>query len=134
MVVILLTCWRLLHDRIISLRRALWVQKNSWTPPLFIKMPVPSQEIERSCISVLGLSILTLPTILIFDFGIVPMVWYFLFFILWPYSIYISVIYSRDFHIKKRLKHDNVFVAVCNFLLDIYIPWRLFKYIFVTRC
>jgi len=35
-----------------------------------------------SCICVLGLSIFPLSTILIFDFGIVPTVWYFLFFTL----------------------------------------------------
>ena len=33
---------------------------------------------ERSCICVLGESMLHLSTILIFDFGIVPTVWYFL--------------------------------------------------------
>jgi hypothetical protein len=35
---------------------------------------VPSQESERSCICVLGVSILPLSMILIFDFGIVPSV------------------------------------------------------------
>ena len=32
--------------------------KTSWAPPLFIEVPVPSQECERSCICVLELSIL----------------------------------------------------------------------------
>jgi len=38
---------------------------------------VPSQESERSCIRVLGVSILPLSTTLIFDIFIVPTVWYF---------------------------------------------------------
>jgi hypothetical protein len=37
---------------------------------------------ERSRVWVLGVSILSLSTILVFDFGIVPTVWYFLYFIL----------------------------------------------------
>jgi len=32
-------------------------KKTSLTPPLFIEMPVPSQERERSCICVLGVLI-----------------------------------------------------------------------------
>ena len=52
----------------------------SLTPPLFIAVPVPSQESERLCICVLVVSILFLSTILLFDDGIVPIAWYFLFF------------------------------------------------------
>jgi len=40
---------------------------------------VPSKESERSCINVLVVSILPLSTILKFDFGIDPTVWYFCF-------------------------------------------------------
>ena len=56
------------------------------TPQLFIEVPVPSQEGQRSCICVLGVrghvfvlvvSILPLSTILIFDFGIVLTVIFF---------------------------------------------------------
>jgi len=47
------------------------------TPTLFIKVPVPSQESERSCICVLGISMLPPSTILIFHFGIVTTMWYF---------------------------------------------------------
>jgi hypothetical protein len=37
--------------------------KTSSTPPLFIEVPVPSKNSERSCIRVLGVSILPLSTI-----------------------------------------------------------------------
>ena len=40
-----------------------------------VTKPVPSQESERSCICVLGVSILNLSAILLFDYGIVPTVW-----------------------------------------------------------
>jgi len=46
---------------------------------LFIEVPVPSQESERSCICVLGVSILPLSTILVLYFETVPTVWYFIF-------------------------------------------------------
>ena len=39
----------------------------------------PSKDTEGSCICVLGVSILPLSTILIFYFGIVPTVWYVIF-------------------------------------------------------
>jgi len=59
-----------------------WAHKTSITLPLFIEVPVPSQESERSCICVLGVSILPLSTILLLDFRTVPTVLYFLLFIL----------------------------------------------------
>jgi len=46
------------------------------TPPLFIEVPVPSQESEQSYIFVFGLSIFPLSTTLTFYFGIVPTLWY----------------------------------------------------------
>ena len=45
----------------------------------FIEVAVTRQESGLSCISVLGVSILPLFTILIFDFGMVPVAWYFCF-------------------------------------------------------
>jgi hypothetical protein len=36
-----------LHDQIISLRDQIWAHRTSLTPPLFIEVPVPSQESER---------------------------------------------------------------------------------------
>ena len=38
----------------ISLRGEIWVHKSSWTPPLFMIVPVSSHESERSCIYMLG--------------------------------------------------------------------------------
>jgi hypothetical protein len=58
-----------------SLRCEVWEHKASLTSPLFTEVPVPSQTSEGSCICVLGVLILNLSTILIFDFGIVPTLW-----------------------------------------------------------
>ena len=60
------------HDRITSLRGEACVHKTSLIPPPYIEVPVPRPERELSCICVLGLSILLLSAILIFDFGIFP--------------------------------------------------------------
>ena len=50
---LLLTCRKHLHDSIISLRGAAWAHETSLIQPRFITVPVPSQEIERTCICVL---------------------------------------------------------------------------------
>jgi hypothetical protein len=63
---------------IISLKREFRSIELVLTPPLFIEVPVPRQESEQSCICVLGVLILPLSTILIFDFGIVLTAGYFL--------------------------------------------------------
>jgi hypothetical protein len=60
-----------------SLRGEVWARKTSLTLPLFIELPVPSQESAQSCICVLRVSIFPVSRILIFDLGIVPTVWYF---------------------------------------------------------
>ena len=65
---ILLTSWKYLHDSIISLRWASWAYQGSLALTLCIEAHVLSKESEQSCICVL-------------DFGVVPTVWYFLFFI-----------------------------------------------------
>ena len=57
-------------------KREGFVHKTSLTTLLFIEISVPSQESERSCICVLGVSIVSRSTIFQFDFGIVPAVWY----------------------------------------------------------
>jgi len=62
------------------MRGGLGGEKTSLTPPLFIEVIVPSQESDRSCISVLSVSILLVSTILIFDFRIVVFLWVFFFF------------------------------------------------------
>jgi hypothetical protein len=79
---ILLTCGKHLHGRIKSLWGEAWAHKTSLVPPHFIQMPVSSQDSERSCICVLVVPMMPLSTIILIDFGIVPTVWYFMFFIL----------------------------------------------------
>jgi len=49
---ILLTCGEHLHDRIISLRGAVWVHNSSLTQELYTEVPVPSKDSESSCICV----------------------------------------------------------------------------------
>jgi hypothetical protein len=48
------------HDRIVSIRGEAWAYKTELTSPLFIEVPVPCQESELSCMSVLEVSILPL--------------------------------------------------------------------------
>ena len=62
-----------LHVHVISLRGEVLVHKISLITLLFIEVPVPNQESEQSCICMLSMSI--------FDFRIVPTVWYFFHFI-----------------------------------------------------
>jgi len=47
----------------------------SLTPPLFIEVPVPSQEREQPCICVLGVSTWSLSAIFLLHFRTVPTVW-----------------------------------------------------------
>ena len=69
-----------LHDRIILLRREFWAHKIIVTPPLFIEVPVPSQESDWSCICVLGIHFISFYD---FEFGsfllfiICLVMWYF---------------------------------------------------------
>jgi hypothetical protein len=51
-------------------------------PPLFIEVPVSSQESERTCICILWGPRLPISMILMFDFRNVLTAWYFLFCIL----------------------------------------------------
>jgi len=46
-----------LLDCILPLGETVWAHKTSLTPPLFIKVIVPSQESERPCICVPGFSL-----------------------------------------------------------------------------
>jgi hypothetical protein len=77
------------NDRIISLRGVIWAHTTSLSPPLFIEVPVPSPVSERSCIYVLGASIMTVSTDFFFllDVGTIQTIWYVLF----------------SFHYSKRL-------------------------------
>jgi hypothetical protein len=62
---ILLTSGKYLHDRIISLSGEVWAHKTT----TFIEVPVASQESKRVCICMLGVWMLSLLTILIFDYN-----------------------------------------------------------------
>ena len=79
---IFLTWGKHLHDRITSIRENVSAHKTSLKPLLVMELPVPRLNSERSCIYVLEVSILPLSTNLIFEFGLVPTVWYVLHFIL----------------------------------------------------
>ena len=63
-----------------------WVDQPNLTTPNFTEVPASSR-------NVLGVSILPLSGTLVFDFGIITTVWYFLFFILftkkgaWTHSL-----------------------------------------------
>jgi hypothetical protein len=66
-----------LHHRIFSLKGEFWAYKTSLImPPLFIEVPVPSKESERSYICVLGVLTLPLSTVCQLDFGIVTTMLY----------------------------------------------------------
>ena len=54
----------------------------SLTPQLFIEVPMPGQENAWSCICELGVSILPLSATLIFDFGLLPTIRYFFFYLI----------------------------------------------------
>lgn len=58
--VVLLTLGKHFNDLIISLRGEVCNLKTSIIPPLFIKVNMPSQKSEQSCICLLGISILPL--------------------------------------------------------------------------
>ena len=91
---VLYACRKNSHDHIISLRGKVWANKTGLSPSLFFLLKCLCQGRKG-----LGVSIVPLSTILLFDFGIIPTVWYFLFFNLllklrlsslrhrWPYPI-----------------------------------------------
>lgn len=90
---ILLTSRQHLHERITSPRGHVWVYRTSLPPPLWIEVPVPSQEKKQSHICVLGVCILLLSTRFLLDFVAVSTVRHFnLFFILNHYYRGIHVI------------------------------------------
>ena len=77
-----LLTWKLLqNNQNIHLSICLCFTKEERCGPLNLVKPRPtsSQESERSCIYVLGVSILLLSSVFLLNFGDVPTVWYFLF-------------------------------------------------------
>ena len=95
----LLTCGKHLHERIISLRGKICIHKTRLTPPLLIEVHVPSQENEQSCTCGLGISILLLSAILIFDFGIVPKG---------------VIFFAFHFILNYRLMRSNIIELTCR--------------------
>ena len=69
---VLYACRKNSHDHIISLRGKVWANKTGLSPSLFFLLKCLCQGRKG-----LGVSIVPLSTILIFDFGIIPTVWYF---------------------------------------------------------
>ena len=67
--------------------------KTSLTPPFFIEVPVPSQEIEWSCICMLWLSTLSLSMIFLLEFGPDIFVYFVLLIVCIAY-IFVSLCYS----------------------------------------
>ena len=67
-------CWTLTHiynhTIVIYINIIIWIisHKPSLIPPLFIEVPVQSQDSESSCRCVLGLSILPISTIFLLNF------------------------------------------------------------------
>ena len=68
-----------LHDHTILPRRNGWAHLACYTPPLFIKVPIPGQKSERTCIWLLMVSIL--PQFLQCFYYHIGTVWYFCHFI-----------------------------------------------------
>ena len=72
---------------------------TSLTLPLFIEVPIPRQESDRSCICVLVISIFPLSTILIFYFGIVVTACFLFHFIWWLVTTF-NIIGKQHFYFK----------------------------------
>ena len=93
--------------------------KTGLTPPLFIKVSVPIQESERSCICVLGESVLPLSTIFLLDFGNISTVWDFLF----VFHLIVRSIMSSVWNTDNGQKYSNA----SDFPYIFHIKLRFFK-------
>ena len=92
--------------------------RTNLTPPHLNKVPAQREESEWSCIYMLGESISLFSTIFLLDFGTVPTVWYFLFFIFsisFHISTYFSSILSKSYHYLTFLS-SIFFISLHNFL------------------
>ena len=79
---ILRACGKQSLTHYFSKRGDFFFHKASFTPSLFIKVSVPNQKSERSCIYMLDVSILPISTILSLNFRTLPTICYFFLFIL----------------------------------------------------
>ena len=117
---ILLKCGKHLHDCLISPREECQAHKTSLTLSLFNEVSVLRQESERSS-NLLEVSNLPLSTILMFDFGIVPTVWYFgIVPTVWYFGIVLTVWY---FGIVPTVWYFGIVPTV----------WYLFVFHFITK-
>ena len=114
---ILLTCGENVHERIIILRGEILAHKTSLTLPLFIKVSVLSQECQRSCASVFGVSILSLSAIFLLDFGTVP--W-----MNWSVNMLCFVLH---FIIKSTNNKYSLVVMLPKTMSNKHTWWRLSK-------
>ena len=85
-----------------------------------MELLVPRQDSERSCICVLEVSILPLSTILIFDFGIVPRVWYFCisFYCIFRQCRYIVYQCSHEIHLNVNRNYSPTGKKYMSFILE----------------
>jgi len=74
--------WKALAWRNISLRGKVWAHKTSLTCHFLLKCLYQTRKWAVMYLCVRGIDVDSVTTILIFDFGTVPTVWSFLFFIL----------------------------------------------------
>ena len=93
-----------------------WAHIASLTPPLSIEVSVLSQESEHSCICVLGESILM---IFLFDFGTLPTVCYFFFFILLSHNYIPQISLLNLLDIVDNKKH-NTYVQISRNVRPVY--------------
>ena len=108
---ILLTCR---NHSMIWLRGEIWANDTSLARHFLWKCLYQGK--WGSFICVLGISILPLSTILIFDFGIVPTVWYFLSFILY---MSVAKYWPLGWRWSRRLKCFYYFCQITLGLCDI---------------
>jgi hypothetical protein len=78
-----------------------------WSPPLFIEVPVPRQDSERSCICVLGVSILPLSTILTFILELFRQCD--IFCLLWFYFLNFRKYYFQISHVQCQISQQVVY-------------------------
>ena len=95
------------------MRGEVWAHKTSLTLPLFIEMPVPSQESEQSCMCVIGSVFATVSTVFQLNFGTVQTMWYFFF------NIQLTLIVSNSVDSNFRL--SRIFIKVPKFVVYKYI-------------
>ena len=121
---ILLTCRKRLHDNIISLKRKVWAHKASLTCHFLLKCQYQTRKVSgHGCM--LGGNRIDFASLYyfdnLFDFGIVPTVWYILFFILFIYNWLIVQIDKFSRKVKTTVVTIIIF-CLCNLCTGLE-PW-----------